>query len=398
MKKSIFLFYCLLAYLCSATTLFAQQNDVLIPGVKKIKDVIIYKDTMFYSAFPSAVRLSNGEILVSFRRAPDRKVFKEKKNNHLDPNSYLVVVRSKDGEHWTKEPELLYAHPFGGSQDPCLLKLKDGTLLCASYLWTFIRPDGLAVLKKLFVQNTDAVFAGGYLLRSYDDGRTWNDLIIPCSVPSEINYSGLGCKLPAYNRGALYEGKDGRIFWAVVASDTEALRNTSVYLLISKDKGKTWEYGTKIAKDKKVSFNETSMYETPNGDLIAFMRSEAFGDQACIARSIDGGKTFGEWKSMGFKGHPLQAMRLPDNRVLLTYGYRHEPCGVRARILNAECTDFATAPEIIIRDDADNGDVGYTWAVQLDEKRVLVVYYINFDRAKGTRHIQGSILEIEPQG
>ena len=165
-----------------------------------------------------------------------------------------------------------------------------------------------------------------------------------------------------------------------------------------KDKGKTWEYGTKIAKDKKVSFNETSMYETPNGDLIAFMRSEAFGDQACIARSIDGGKTFGEWKSMGFKGHPLQAMRLPDNRVLLTYGYRHEPCGVRARILNAECTDYATAPEIIIRDDADDGDVGYTWAVQLDEKRVLVVYYINFDRAKGTRHIQGSILEIEPQG
>ena len=46
-------------------------------------------------------------------------------------------------------------------------------------LWTFIRPDGLAVLKKPFVQNTDAVFAGGYLLRSYDDGRTWNDLIIP---------------------------------------------------------------------------------------------------------------------------------------------------------------------------------------------------------------------------
>ena len=63
-------------------------------------------------------------------------------------------------------------------------------------------------------------------------------------------------------------------FWAVVASDTEALRNTSVYLLISKDKGKTWEYGTKIAKDKKVSFNETSMYETPNGGFDCFY---AFG-------------------------------------------------------------------------------------------------------------------------
>ena len=45
MKKSIFLFYCLLVHLCSATTLFAQQNDVLIPGVKKIKDVIIYNNS-----------------------------------------------------------------------------------------------------------------------------------------------------------------------------------------------------------------------------------------------------------------------------------------------------------------------------------------------------------------
>ena len=81
----------------------------------------------------------------------------------------------------------------------------------------------------------------------------------------------------------------------------------------------------------------------------------------------------------------------------MTYGYRHEPYGIRGRILNAECTDFTTAPEIIIRDDAADGDIGYTWSVQLDKTKVLVVYYINFDRNKGTRQIQGSILEIEPQ-
>ena len=394
MKKLLcHIFICL----SSISILSAQTDNQLIPGVKKIKDVTIYKDSMFYSAFPSVIRLSNGEILVAFRRAPNRKVFKESKNNHLDPNSYLVTVRSKDGVHWSKRPELLYAHPFGGSQDPCLLKLKDGTILCASYLWSFIRPEGLAKLPKPFVQNTDAVFSGGYLLRSHDDGKTWSDLVIPCSVPSEINHSGLGGKLPAYNRGALYEGKDGRIFWAVVASDTESLKNTSVHLLISEDKGQTWQYSSQIAQDDKISFNETSMYETPKGDLVAFMRSESFRDQACIARSTDGGKSFSPWQSMGFKGHPLQAMRLPDNRVLLTYGYRHEPYGIRGRILNAECTDFTTAPEINIRDDAADGDVGYTWSVQLDKTKVLVVYYINFDRNKGTRQIQGSILEIEPQ-
>ena len=95
---------------------------------------------------------------------------------------------------------------------------------------------------------------------------------------------------------------------------------------------------------------------------------------------------------MGFQGHPLNALRLPDNRVLLTYGYRHKPFGIRARILNAECTDFATAPEIILRDDGLNTDLGYTWPVQLDRNRVLVVYY--FSKESKTRHIAGTILEI----
>lgn len=392
--------YVLLLFLSVGTFLTesvqARRDKELISGVKKITDVVIYKDTMFYSAFPSAVKLSGGDVIVAFRRAPDRKIFREPKNSHVDPNSYLVAVRSKDGINWTKEPELIYAHPFGGSQDPCLLRLRDGTLLCASYLWGFIRPEGMPKLDKPYAEAGGAVFLGGYLLRSVDNGKTWGQPVYPPSVPTEKNFSGLGGKVPAYNRGALYEGKDGTVYWGVASSDSGNLSNTSVHLMVSKDKGITWEYVSVIARDSKVSFNETSMYETPQGDIIAFLRSEAFGDQACIARSADRGKTF-KWESMGFKGHPLQALRLPDNRVLLTYGYRHPPCGVRARILNAECTDFATAPEMVLRDDADDGDVGYTWSVQLDKNKVLVVYYINFDRTKGTRHIAGTILEINSQ-
>ena len=99
-----------------------------------------------------------------------------------------------------------------------------------------------------------------------------------------------------------------------------------------------------------------------------------------------------KWEKMGFQGHPLHALRLPDNRVLLTYGYRHKPYGIRGRLLNPECTDFATSPEIIIRDDGDNGDLGYPWSVMLDNNHALVVYYFNKDN--GTRYIAGTILEI----
>jgi hypothetical protein len=73
-----------------------------IPGVRKIKDVVIYEDPMFYSSFPSVVKRPNGEVLVAFRRAPDRKIFQEKGTGHTDPNSYLVMVSSRDGETWSK--------------------------------------------------------------------------------------------------------------------------------------------------------------------------------------------------------------------------------------------------------------------------------------------------------
>lgn len=370
-----------------------QSKSINQVGIRKIKDIVIYEDARFYSSFPSVVKGRKGEFLLVFRRAPDRKIFGEPGSNHVDPNSYLMMVRSKDGENWTKDPELIYAHPFGGSQDPCLLKLQDGTLLCTSYGWAFVRPSGVQNLKKPYhVADDRAFFLGGYLLRSSDNGKTWQGPVYPPHIDPEIHYSALGIPLPAYNRGALFEDKKGRILWVVAANDTEAPRKISSHLLVSDDKGMNWYYSSPVAADEKGSFSETSVSVTPKGDIVAFLRTENLDDQACIARSGDGGKTFQPWEKMGFQGHPLHALRLPDNRVLLTYGYRHIPYGIRARILNPECTDFKTAPEIILREDGGSPDIGYPWSVQLDKKRVLVVYYFNVDG--GTRHIAGTIIEI----
>lgn len=367
-------------------------SDSLKQAVK-IKDIIIYEDDRFYSSFPSVIRKPDGEFLLAFRRAPERKGFGEKGTNHVDPNSYLVALRSKDGENWTKEPELIYAHAFGGSQDPCLIQLSDGSILCASYGWAFLRPDAAANEKKNYFNSGIATFLGGYLVRSTDGAKTWQGPIYPPHIEPEINVSPLGNPIPAYNRGAMYEGKDGSIFWVVASSDSNSPKKTSNHLIVSEDKGLTWEYSSPVAVDEKVSFNEASIYETIKGDLVAFLRTANFDDQAVIARSTDGGKTFQPWESMGFQGHPLQALRLPDDRVLLVYGYRHQPYGIRARILNPECTDFATAPEIVLREDGGSTDIGYPWAVMMDEQHVLVTYYFNIDN--GTRHIAGTILQIK---
>lgn len=390
MKSIILLILCqfFIQSFCYAT----EKNPTKQPEVRKIKDIVVYEDPRFYVAFPSIVK-SNNEFIVAFRRAPNRTIFGEQYNTHIDPNSYLVLVRSNDGENWTKDPELIYAHPFGGSQDPCLLKLSDGTLLCTSYGWAVVKEEAVATMKHPVYNEGGHVDLGGYIVRSFDNGKTWEGPIYPPSVKGGIYNDAIGRPLSAYNRGALCESKSGRIFWVVASLDDVPLTKTSNHLLYSDDKGVNWQYSAVVASDDNVIFNEASIYETPKGDLVAFLRTDTPEVQACIARSSDEGKTF-KWESMGFYGHPLAAVRLPDNRVFLTYGYRKEPCGIRARILNAECTDFATSEEIILRDDNGPGtDVGYSWPVVLDENRVLVVYYIT--KENGIRYIGGTILEIK---
>lgn len=364
------------------------------PGVRKVRDFVIYRDDRFHSAFPSVARLPNGELLVAFRRAPNRRAFGEEKNYHVDPNSYLVAVRSRDhGSTWSAEPELIQAYAFGGSQDPGLLRLRDGTLLCTSYSWVFVRPDGVPKLAPPVFENfPGSIFNGGYYLRSTDDGKSWQGPLYPPHIGPENLRGVFGQPIPAYNRGALLEGRDGRIFWAVAACDSLQPRKTSVHLLVSSDQGRTWSYSCPIATDPKTTFNETSLYETPKGDLVAFLRTDGLNDEACLARSTDGGKSFQPWKGLRFQGHPLHAVRLPDQRVLLTYGYRHAPLGIRARILDAECSDAATAAEIILRDDGGTTDLGYPWSVVADDHHVLVVYY--FNTGGGIQHIAGTMLEL----
>jgi sialidase-1 len=390
----------LLGFLAGLITLGAMRPAVAAPatvpsGLRKLEDVTIYVDARFHAAFPSIVRRPDGELLVAFRRAPDRRQLGDEKYTHADPNSYLMIVRSSDsGRTWTKEPRLLYAHPFGGSQDPCMIQLRDNSLLVSSYGWAWMPPEALPKLPK---PNTvilgKFVFLGGWLMRSTDAGATWSPPIYPPRSDGEPRVDIYGQPLPAYNRGAICEGSDGRLYWAVAQNSADHKR-TEAHLMISADRGTTWHYSAPIARDPKATFNETSVYETPKGQLIAFLRTAGLNDHLCVARSHDRGKTFAPWEDIAMQGHPFHAIRLPDGRALLVYGYRHPPFGIRARVLDAECADIAAAPEIILRDDGGGVDLGYPWATMIGTDRVLVTYY--FNKADGPRTIDGTMLQIDP--
>ena len=367
----------------------AQFDPVTL---KKVEDIVIYENERFYAAFPSIVTRPSGELVLAFRRSPERAFVRDGRGSHADPNSYLVLVRSKDNAAtWTSEPELIYAHPWGGSQDPCMTQLKDGSIICSSYAWYM-------QLTKNFEDPSNTIrtgaflFMGGFLVRSEDGGHTWDDPIIPPPVPGIKTRTVFGELSPAYNRGAICEGADGKLYWAVAAASQFKPLRTEIHLLVSDDGGRNWTYRAPIAQDEKVTFNETSLIETPSGQLVAFIRTAQFNDHTVIARSTDGGKSFQPWEDAGFQGHPHYALKLPNDQILLVYGYRHEPYGIRARLLDPECSNITTAPEIILREDGGSSDLGYPWATVMADGRVLVVYY--FNKKGGLHHIAGTILEL----
>lgn len=361
--------------------------------MRKLEDIVIYSDEDFYAAFPSIVSCPDGELLVAFRRAPDRRTYFAPGCRHTDPNSYLVLVRSRDlGRTWSGEPELIYAHPLGGSQDPCMVQLDDGSLLVTSYAWMLLPEEALEHVSISHRRwGWPFTFLGGYLMRSCDRGRTWEGPIVPPQLEDEATRFP-GISIPARNRGAMVQGRDGNLYWIVARSPKAELSQTAIDLMISRDRGLTWEHAGPVAADDEVIFSETSLIETPAGDLVGFVRTGNFEDHGVMVRSKDHGQTWEPWQDMGIVGHPYHALQLPDDRVYLVYGYRHEPYGVRARVLDPECTDFS-GEEIVLRDDGGSGDLGYPWSCLTSDGRVLTVYY--FNQNDGTRHIAGTFLEIE---
>ena len=138
--------------------------------------------------------------------------------------------------------------------------------------------------------------------------------------------------------------------------------------------------------------HEPALYRTPSGKIICLIRTANLDDHLVTAESTDNGRTWSPWRKREVIGHPYTPVPLPDGRVLLIYGYRHEPYGIRARLLEPECGDIDTAPEFVIRDDGLGTDLGYPWGTVLSDGRVLAVYYIYGQ--DGIRHIAGSVLKI----
>lgn len=213
---------------------------------------------------------------------------------------------------------------------------------------------------------------------STDRGRTWFG---PFKLPD------FGQKGIAARTDYLINGKHDMFVFLTAAKSNG--REGRVLVARTQDGLKSWKLVTFIGPEPPeddFAIMPASVRLSPKSILTA-IRHRRFIE---LWRSDDNANT---WTKVGVPapdigGNPPSMIRLRDGRLLLTYGYRVKPFGIRARLSSDQGRTWSS--EIILRDDGGAGDLGYPRSVERPDGKIVTVYYFN-DAPKAERYIAATI-------
>lgn len=366
----------------------------------------LYRTTRFHAAFPSVARFSDGRLLLAFRRARDGMwLVPEAKRggfdpfarmDHIDSRSHIVLLGlDAEGAPVAGEEDQLPCDPEASDQDPSLLVLADDQLLVASFSY-YPLPACVDDLLPARAESADARTGCRYLpwgchtaLRGRQPGNWLRHRVYlrpDGGYGREIGVDEHHPMVGAIRGQPLY--REGEILLPVYWGAADGAG-----LFASVDGGKTWRLRGSLARDGDggVNYQEPTLCHGDQGELVCFMRTAGAQGRLASSRSSDG-THWSEPRLHSVVGQPFHALRLGDGRVLLSYGYREGPFGIRVRLLPHAAADPDDHDEIVIRGDGLCADIGYPWGVQLVDGRVMVVYYWT-DR-RGMRGIEASWLAL----
>jgi hypothetical protein len=116
----------------------------------------------------------------------------------------------------------------------------------------------------------------------------------------------------------------------------------------------------------------------PSGRLLCTLRLDRdwAGDMWTeLYQSDDGGRTWGFLSRVSDFGAPSAPLLMSDGRLVMIYGSRLPPAGIRAVV--SEDDGATWSAEIIVRDDAGSWDVGYPRAWEAARGKIGAIYYFN---------------------
>lgn len=292
---------------------------------------------------------------------------------------------STDGGRLWRKTGVPVPHAPAQNRMNCAVGLgADGSYVALISGWDHRRPAGWRP-DPLDNKSPKDYFGGANTLHpvpavSRDGGRTWQQF-----PPVDARQpSGQGI-VPFGRIAPLADGTIGVMMYRDEAA-----------FFVSTDGGATWQQRGQLAGGR--TFNETAWLRLDNGDLFAASRSYGAGNSGTHAatggrvgqhleafRSTDGGHA---WKAEGAltlpMQHPADLTRLPDGRILLTYGVRNDgEWGINVRIGDPEARVWSAPIRLIDLEGATDEpnlpqprrDGGYPSTVVLADGTLVTAYY-----------------------
>jgi hypothetical protein len=237
--------------------------------------------------FPDAVRLPDGGLLCAYREGV----------GHLGQDGRVAIVSSMDSG-WSWAPPRVVVDGSRDARDPKLAVLADGTVLLTYFVLDWHGPRAHTPM-------------GTFVRRSEDGGRTWSE---PARVGTRMAW--------AATHGPILELPGGRLLAPLYGAPELGARQIAT-VVASDDGGRSFDAATEavMCAVDEIHCQEPTLVTVPDSfgsRVVALVRTtDAY---ARLARSRDGGVTWGEPEPTDLPASSHHTLPLVGGGVLVTYG------------------------------------------------------------------------------
>ncbi len=290
-------------------------------------------------------------------------VFSGSREAHVCPFGRVELIRSTDeGQSWSR-PQVVLDTPID-DRDAGIIETPAGSLLVTTFTsLVYQKQKGYekAAWRQAEIGTTQAQresLLGAWMSRSTDGGLTWSlPYRVPVTSPHGVIVSAKGRLLYP---GKRYPDAGGEIGLAE-----------------SRDDGQSWQWLSTIPArpgDKAIDYHELHGVEAADGRLVVHIRNHnpTNAQETLQTESSDGGKTWTTPHAIGVWGLPSHLLRLKDDRLVMSYGYRRTPRGNHLRVSR---DNGKTWSEPVILSEDGQADLGYPSSVELANGDIFTLWY-----------------------
>ena len=384
------------------------------PYVRIVENMLICGEPgRKHRAFPTGVRLPNGDVLVGYRDGRD---------HHMTSNGAFYTTRSTDNGRTWRVPEVMAAYS-GWNITGHIGQYPDGVMPADEpFMWALLKLDRwVAALPA----DEDYRTYINYWLFSHDYGDTWEPPVpvwkeqpVIQTVPTDRGSRTLLRTVPHSTSSTLLRLGDGTIMgmwngvetnlkykeyvaWRAAGSKGKRPPQECALAGFSRDNMRTWEFVVvaDAGEFAGVGFSEADVVQLDNGRLVAIYGNNLNSTSFWETHSDDSGRTWAPMKELNFLGDSPSLIKL-SNGVLLAAIRNSDWEG---RISKGPGIGLVASPdggqtwELLgnVHDQA-NWDMGYPDLIKLATGEILCVYYTGNEKQPIPAELDEQLKAREP--